>query len=335
MAITRQDVSALRALGLSQVQSDVFFAVLTKPDGDVADLSEHSGHDAGAVDSATRQLMADGLIVRIAGEPARFRAVSPKAALRPRLTGAENAISEAHRLVGELERLFNRVAYSSHPAGRVEVIAGTDNVASCLRRLQDAAVRQIRTFDTPPYVSDPNSYVAPTKRAAQAGVTVRGLYDRAALAIPGRLEGDIAACLANGEVARVVTSLPLKMVLIDDTAALLPQTISGGVVDSAYLLRPCSLLDGFSALFEALWATGLPLNRRSTANGAAGADGTPSEEIRHLLTLLMAGHTDLTIARTLGISPRTAQRRVQTLMEALNAGTRFQAGVTAAKRGWL
>ena len=331
MAITRQDASALSALGLNRLQSDVYFAVLTTPHSDMAELSERSGHGSGAVQAATRHLVADGLIVRIAGEPARFQAVSPEAALHTRLKHAEMAVDEAHRVVGELEQLFGRVVHTSHPAGRVEVIAGTDNVASRVRQLQDSAVHQIRTFDTPPYVIDPNSFVAPLGQAARSGVVLRGLYDRAALAIPGRLEGDIAACLASGEIARVVTALPLKMVLVDETAALLPQTISGGIVDSAYLVHPCSLLDGFSALFEALWATGLPMNAR-----AASVTGeTPSEGDRRLLSLLMAGHTDATIARTLGVSPRTAQRRVQGLMDALNADTRFQAGVAAANRGWL
>lgn len=332
MAITRQDASALRALGLSRLQSDVYFAVLTTPHSDMTELSERSGHGAGAVHAATRHLMADGLIVRIAGEPARFQAVSPEAALRTRLRHAETAVDEAHRVVGELEQLFGRVVHTSHPAGRVEVIAGTDNVASRVRQVQDSAVHQIRTFDTPPYVSDPNSFVAPLRQAARSGVVLRGLYDRAALAIPGRLEGDIAACLASGEIARVVTALPLKMVLVDETAALLPQTISGGIVDSAYLVHPCSLLDGFSALFEALWATGLPMNGRAAASATGD---TPSEDDRRLLSLLMAGHTDATIARALGVSPRTAQRRVQSLMDRLNADTRFQAGVAAANRGWL
>jgi Predicted transcriptional regulators len=335
VAITRHDASALQALGLSRSQSDVYFAVLTTPHSDVAELSERSGRGPGVVQSATRHLMADGLIVRIAGEPARFQAVSPEAALRSRLRHAETAISQAHRVVGELEQLFGRIVHTSHPAGRVEVIAGTDNVASRVRQLQDSAVQQIRTFDTPPYVSDPNSFVAPLRQAARSGVVLKGLYDRAALAIPGRLNGDIAACLASGELTRVVTALPLKMVIVDETAALLPQTISGGIVDSAYLVHPCSLLDGFSALFEALWATGLPLNRHSRPGPASTGHDTPNDDTRQLLTLLMAGHTDATIARALGISPRTAQRRVQALMDRLNADTRFQAGVAAANRGWL
>ena len=54
-----------------------------------------------------------------------------------------------------------------------------------------------------------------------------------------------------------------------------------------------------------------------------------------ILTLLAAGASDATIARQSGISQRTVERRVRALMDQLGAGTRFQAGVQAARRGWL
>jgi DNA-binding NarL/FixJ family response regulator len=54
-----------------------------------------------------------------------------------------------------------------------------------------------------------------------------------------------------------------------------------------------------------------------------------------VLTLLAAGATDTAIAHQLGISLRTAQRRISDIMTALGTETRFQAGIQAAKRGWL
>ena len=35
------------------------------------------------------------------------------------------------------------------------------------------------------------------------------------------------------------------------------------------------------------------------------------------------------------ISQRTVERKVRTMLEQLGASTRFQAGVQAARRGWL
>ena len=47
------------------------------------------------------------------------------------------------------------------------------------------------------------------------------------------------------------------------------------------------------------------------------------------------GAKDEQIARTLGLSLRTVRRRVADLMIELGVDTRFQAGVEAARRGWL
>ncbi|HEY8820946.1 MAG TPA: LuxR C-terminal-related transcriptional regulator [Dermatophilaceae bacterium] len=54
-----------------------------------------------------------------------------------------------------------------------------------------------------------------------------------------------------------------------------------------------------------------------------------------ILSLLSDGRSDSTIARESGISVRTVERRVRSLMDRLGAKTRFQAGVQAARRGWI
>ena len=54
-----------------------------------------------------------------------------------------------------------------------------------------------------------------------------------------------------------------------------------------------------------------------------------------LLQQLAAGAQDEQIARRLGVSLRTVRRRGADLMSELGAESRFQAGVEAAKRGWI
>jgi DNA-binding NarL/FixJ family response regulator len=61
----------------------------------------------------------------------------------------------------------------------------------------------------------------------------------------------------------------------------------------------------------------------------------PQQDTAALLSLLAAGQTDARIARSLGWSLRTTQRRVHQLMATLNAATRFQAGIAARDRGWV
>ena len=54
-----------------------------------------------------------------------------------------------------------------------------------------------------------------------------------------------------------------------------------------------------------------------------------------VLQQLLSGATDHTASRLLGLSPRTYSRRVSELLDYLGVESRFQAGVEAARRGWL
>jgi DNA-binding NarL/FixJ family response regulator len=95
-----------------------------------------------------------------------------------------------------------------------------------------------------------------------------------------------------------------------------------------------AITDALYALFELLW-------RQATS--APGPNGTParrngpvlSDEEQALMRYLVSGMKDEAIARYLGCSRRTLRRRVDTLLDKLNATSRFQAGAVAAQRGWI
>ncbi|MFI7064097.1 hypothetical protein ACIBL3_24130 [Kribbella sp. NPDC050124] len=122
-----------------------------------------------------------------------------------------------------------------------------------------------------------------------------------------------AAVDASGnEAARVLPSVPLQLYLADDRLALVLLR-----EDSAVILQPCGLFDAYAELFERLWERALPVE---------------SSDHETLVALLLAGLTDQAIARQLGVSARTAQRKIAALMQELGARTRFQAGAQAAIR---
>ena len=75
--------------------------------------------------------------------------------------------------------------------------------------------------------------------------------------------------------------------------------------------------------------------RQRTDGVQAATSDALSDQERLILTLLAAGVPDATVARRVGVSQRTFDRRVRSVMDRLNARTRFQAGVLAARRGWL
>ena len=130
-----------------------------------------------------------------------------------------------------------------------------------------------------------------------------------------------------GEQIRVVPDLPTRMFIIGTTHAVLPEPL-GFADEPRSLVRQRGLVEALTLLFELLWERAAPVP--SLDRGEARPDLR-----RFLLQQLAAGAQDEQIARTLGISLRTVRRRVAAVLTELGADSRFQAGVEAARRGWL
>jgi hypothetical protein len=211
------------------------------------------------------------------------------------------------------------------------VLVGRDNIGRRVAHLQATAREQVRGFDKPPYITNPGANLETEGKRLRQGIKYRVIYTREAVAWPGRLHADVFPALREGEQARVRGDLPLKMLVGDDRMAIIPISANQNDIDAAYVIYQSCLLDALITLFEAEWDRGTPLSVDGVANGASG----PDEETRDLLTLLASGMTDQGIARSLGWSMRTAQRRIRTLMEELGVETRFQMGMNAKARGWL
>ena len=128
--------------------------------------------------------------------------------------------------------------------------------------------------------------------------------------------------VAAGAEIRTVPGVPTDVTVVDATVAMLARDRTAE--DVAVVGLP-GVVDTVVALFERLWATGLPLARPDDLCGRE----------RELLALLSAGYTDESAAARLGVSVRTVRRMMSTIMARLGARSRFQAGLRAADRGML
>jgi DNA-binding CsgD family transcriptional regulator len=177
-------------------------------------------------------------------------------------------------------------------------------------------------------VSSPGGTPAPlaVADAVLRGVRVRVVVDRNGLDFPGRARG-LNELSEQGVHIRVGTDLPTKLITADRRVTLLPPTDAADPTASALVISDSLLSNALVPLFDAVW-------ERSTPIGSA-AQGEISEQDRELLTLLTSGLKDEAIARRMGLHVHTVRRRISQLLRALNAETRFQAGVQAILRGWL
>jgi DNA-binding CsgD family transcriptional regulator len=161
----------------------------------------------------------------------------------------------------------------------------------------------------------------PVAEAVAAGRRCRAIYP---VRVLSEAPGVIRHRLSFGEEIRLLPELPTRMVVLAATHAILPEPL-GLSSSPRVMVRQRGVVELATLYFERLWAGSAPLDEPAA----------PGEARRFLLEQLAAGAQDEQIARRLGLSLRTVRRRVAEVMTELGAGSRFQAGVEAARRGWL
>lgn len=155
-----------------------------------------------------------------------------------------------------------------------------------------------------------------------AGREVRAIYPARAL---NEAPHELADNAAHGEQIRILPEVPLRLMVVKGAVAVIPEPLGLGS-SPRIVVRQQGLVDLVATYFETLWTHAAPVYDFHRATDTAR---------RLLLQQLAQGAQDEQIARRLGVSLRTVRRRVAELMSELQAESRFQAGVEAARRGWL
>jgi len=289
------------------------------------------------VDGSVGKELLDAGVLSFAGTADdRFvRAVHPSIALRRLLDRQHRHLSALQSdLAGTWERFAAIVSPTSGLADgdvesddvravrdRAEMSRLAAGLYRSPRRLLRATFNS-RSGDSP----TTEGLLLPPTDAIAAGVEFRMLYD-AEHASDRWGSHSIQQSVLAGEQARVRKTVPVKMMHVDDTVALV--TIDRTGVKGALHVQSPALLALLAEWFDTLWQA-----PDTTAIGGRIPDElTPA---RHKVLLLLAsGLTDEAIAHHTGSAVRTVRRHVSAILESLQVESRFAAGVAAAKRGWL
>ncbi|MFB7866102.1 MULTISPECIES: LuxR family transcriptional regulator [unclassified Streptomyces] len=319
---------ALRLLGIEGAAARVYLALLDGAPAPLGSIGEAADVTGAALAAAYGELVDAGLASAADADGDVVAPVPPAAGLEILARHRAAELEESRIAVGGAFESFRRHRLAAYNDGLVEVVTG-EAIGRRMRHAWASAREQIRQFESPPYVP----LVGATEDALATlarGVTQRVVYSRESLEHPGHLKDVVEPCIEAGEQARVLPSVPVKLLIIDDAYALVSLSIQeADVVNTMLVVQPCGLLSALVALFEQSWNNALPFHGRATRPaGLAPAD-------RRLLRLLAGGASDEVIARELGISRRTLFRRLQILMARLGAANRFQMALQAQRAGWL
>ncbi|WP_170223558.1 helix-turn-helix transcriptional regulator [Nonomuraea turkmeniaca] len=171
--------------------------------------------------------------------------------------------------------------------------------------------------------------LARTKVTVGNGARVRSLYAQISLSSP-LIREYVGHWRRLGVEVRVAPVIPTRVLVYDRRTAIVqadPDDLEAGAV----LISGASVVSSIAAIYDYCWMT---------ASEPEDVPGSPdgsvlTDQQRAVLRLLATGAKDSAIARSLGVSTRTVTRLVSELTAALGASSRFQAGVRAARLGWL
>lgn len=151
------------------------------------------------------------------------------------------------------------------------------------------------------------------------------------LADPRGTEAVRAAVEAGIEV-RTAHSLPARMLIVDDHFALVGLVPTG--MSGALLIRSAVLIAALTQYYDQLWSAATPVVLPGAVRSRPDSNQLGATE-REVLSLLVHGLKDEAIARHLGLSVRTVRRHISTVMDFVDAPTRFAAGAAAQRLGLL
>jgi hypothetical protein len=298
---------------------------------DVDQLHKETGAPLHELHEVHRSLTALQVIERDAEHSASWRAVSPRVAMARLVTPIE---AEARRRAAHAEELRVRLQMllpvhearqRSDSLNTVELITDRRALATVIG---DEAVKcTTDVMVARGAVDEAGDVLDGCADASLRGVRVRAVVQHSLRYEPA-FERLVGICERTGAELRTTDELPVRLVVFDQASCVLAG--HGGLTaddGGAVVIRNRLVVATMAALFEEVWDRGHAYHAPDPQPAEVG-----SELQRAIVRVLAGGAKDELVARRLGMSVRSCRRRIAELMAALDATSRFQAGVEAARR---
>ncbi|GAA4897683.1 regulatory LuxR family protein [Stackebrandtia albiflava] len=323
----------LNSLGIDPEIQQVYLAMVDEPEAGVPELATSLGRDEGWVRTAMNRLAELSLVAGSDGAP--MIAIDPEIALAALLARQQAELAQRQRDVEE-SRLGIAQLLASHGGRKigsdpeVERLLGSGVVRARIAALAAEGQEETLSFSPTGRLSTTAIEAArpATQDAARRGVRLRSIY------LDSVRNDDVTMAYLRwqmelGAEIRTLPSLPVRLLVIDQTRALIP--ISNAHCGAgALVLSGEVIVKALAALFAGHWKEAKPLGDRRPRK-----EGVLSLQEKHILRLWAHGHTDASAARRMEVSIRTVRRLSDNLSERLGTHSRFQLGALAIANGYI
>ncbi len=271
---------ALSDLGFSESELDLYFALLRIGEGTISDCTKLSRLRRTAAYATMRKLVELGLVAEVAAKPVRFRALPPKIALTELLNEKLRDVQEKHRkhledlqrkieeeiayiekrlprvvdeIISKAQALYSKGSVSIEADREIVILRGSKAVFDALHHIKVQKVTRI--ISRPPILIPLNEKLGyeENKLAARKGIERRLLFETGMLEMP-EFKRALEIHLETGHPARHLPELPGKMLIFDETTAIVSiRTNSDPSESISMLVKNRELIKMHIAAFDALW----------------------------------------------------------------------------------
>lgn len=264
-------IAQLGRLGLTSYEARAYFALTGRDSCTAAQAARLSGVPRQRIYDVLGSLVEKGMGTTRPGTVIKYAATEPTMAIQRLLTSRREEFAEleygAAAILSGLTAAYKAGQQHTDPLEYIEVLRDPRAINARFDELQSAITREILIFTKPPYAKPPQENVEGLKvvRSHEA----RSIYEYSVFDEPAVANG-VRQFIEAGEQARFVKSLPLKLVIIDETVVMfgMQDPVASGDLTMMVVEHP-SLATLLKMAFNAYWDRGLSFDEAYQRRPAA------------------------------------------------------------------
>jgi len=257
-------VSQLTRLGLTSYEAKAYLTLIRRDSFTAAQVARQSGLPRQRIYDVLGSLVQKGLAVARPGTVVKYAATAPELAIELLLASHREQLSRMERdaqlMVTDLKPAFEAGQEHTDPLEYIEVLRDRRAINERFAELQSQVKKEILVFTKPPYATPPQENVEGLEVIQTH--EARSLYEFSVFDDPAVMRG-VQRFVQSGEDARFVPSLPLKLVIIDETIVMfgMEDPVAGSAELTIVVVEHQSLAKVLKTAFDAIWDTAITFDQ--------------------------------------------------------------------------
>jgi len=254
-------VTQLVRLGLTSYEARAYIALTGRDSFTAAQAARLAGLPRQRIYDVLGSLVQKGLAAARPGSVVKYAATEPGLALELLVATRREELRELEKgaaaTIRTLTAAFVAGQKQTNPLEYIEVLRDLGAITARFDELQASIKREILIFTKPPYAKPPQDNIEGLEVVRHH--VARSIYEFSVFDDPQIAEG-VRRFIEQGEQARFVPELPLKLVIIDKTIVMfgMQDPVAARTVElTMMVVEHPSLATVLKTAFDAYWAQGV------------------------------------------------------------------------------